>query len=362
MTTIFKLKLLSILLFFSIRCFGTNSAVILQYHHVSENTPATTSISPATLVDHIEWLNTNEFLILPLEEIITTLQGNKSFAQPKVAAITFDDANRSVCETAWPILQQYNLPFTLFISTEAVNKRFQSQCTWEQLKQMTSSGLMTPANHSHRHLNMISGELTKDIDAWQRAMREEIKIAQELIQQNLGKTSTLFAYPYGEYNSSLTTIVKEADLIGFGQHSGAISSKSDFSALPRFPASGTFSNLETLSTKLLSLDFPVTKSASVENPIALNSLNNPPRLTLTFSDTSLLNTTRCYNNSGESLGTIKQGSELVISSLNKLNVGRHRYTCTSKSPFPNRFYWLSHQWLIEDAEDNSFSSFFEKMF
>ncbi len=323
-----------------------SSAVILQYHHVSDTTPPSTSISPEKFKAHINWIKENQVLVLALPDIIKTLQTNRNFSHDKVLAITFDDANRSVCDIAWPILKKHQLPFTLFISTETVEKDYQSQCSWSQLKEMSASGLMTPANHSHRHLNMISGEISTHPDKWKQAMREDILKAQALIEDKVGNASRLFAYPFGEYNSALSTLVTELGFTGFGQQSGAIGYQSDFSALPRFPASEQFANLDTLSTKILSLAFPAKFLASVNNPIRIDSLDNPPNLTLVFTDKTILNSTRCYNSAGHPLPISIGENKLNVSSSDKLELGRHRYTCTSKSPFPNRFYWLSHQWLI----------------
>tara|TARA_R110001592_G_scaffold359369_2_gene665906 strand:- start:13329 stop:14363 length:1035 start_codon:yes stop_codon:yes gene_type:complete len=337
---------LSCLFLLATKSLANSSAVILQYHHVSEKTPLSTSISPEQFKAHIQWITENEFQVLSLPEIVRTLEDKKEFSHSKVLALTFDDANSSVCETAWPILKKHALPFTLFISTEAVEKNYTSQCSWNILKEMYESGLMTPANHSHQHLNMISSSLLKNKE-WTNLMRDEVLKAQSLIEQRIGKASMLFAYPYGEYNAALSKIITELGFTGFGQQSGAVGHQSDFSALPRFPASGQFAKLETLSSKLYSLAFPADFLPSADNPISLDSIDNPPRIKIAPSDRNLLKTTNCYNSRGESLPTKIQGEFLIVQSATKLQPGRHRSTCTSKSNIPDRFYWYSHQWLVE---------------
>lgn len=344
-------KLLSFLTFFFISstlCFANSSAVILQYHHVSDDTPYSTSITPKQFKKHIQWLKDNNFKVLSLPELVSTLKNNKEFKQINNVAITFDDANRSVCEIAWPVLKKYKLPFTLFISTEAVENNFQSQCTWADLKEMHESGLMTPANHSHRHLNMVSSPLLHDSN-WTSLMQNEVLKAQQLIEQRIGHTSMFFAYPFGEYNLALEQLISSLGFIGFGQQSGAVGHQSNFSALPRFPASGQFANLETLSTKLFSLAFPATFTASSENPIQFAEKHNPPYLTARFSDKNLLSSTNCFNSAGQALETKIQGDSLIAQASTKLDAGRHRYTCTSTSHIPKRFYWYSHQWLVEES-------------
>lgn len=342
-------------------CFANSSAVILQYHHVSDDTPASTSISPSGFKAHLEWIKEHQFEVLSLPEIISNLQTQKRFNSSKVLAITFDDANRSVCETAWPILKEYNFPFTLFISTEGVEKSFQSQCSWSQLKEIYQSGLMTVANHSHTHLNMVSGELLERSD-WSTRVKNEITTAQHLIETHIGEASHLFAYPYGEYNTALASIVSELGFVGVGQHSGAAGFESDFKAIPRFPASGKFADLETLSVKLYSLAFPARLATDTENPIDLNSTHNPPTLRLSISNKKILNATNCFDGQGEKLPTKVERDTLIIQAKEALSTGRHRYTCTSKSEQDNRFYWLSHQWLIEDTKPGWFNNLYNRWF
>ncbi len=337
----------------SMQSFANSSAIILQYHHVSESTPHSTSISPEQFIAHLDWINDNNFEVMALPELVSTLQNKQEFAHDKVVAITFDDANRSVCKTAWPILKKYKLPFTLFISSEAVKRDYQSQCSWDELKEMYNSGLMTPANHSHQHLHMVSNSLLENMNEWRAFTKNEILKAQSLIETNIGYASTLFAYPYGEYNANLTSMISELGFTGFGQQSGAIGFGSDFSALPRFAASGQFANLETLSVKLNSLFFPAKFLPSTDNPILLDSQQNPPKLIMTAPVKSLLHSTNCFNSSGKALKLIKDHGSLIISADTKLEPGRHRYSCTSRSHIPGRFYWFSHQWLIEDVTDHA---------
>ena len=346
----------------SMHSFANSSAVILQYHHVSDSTPHSTSISPEQFITHLDWINDNNFEVMALPELVSTLQNKQEFAHDKVVAITFDDANRSVCKIAWPLLKKYKLPFTLFISSEAVKRDYLSQCSWDELKEMYHSGLMTPANHSHQHLNMVSNALLKDMKEWRTLTKNEILKAQSLIETNVGHASSLFAYPYGEYNTASSSIVTELGFTGFGQQSGAIGFESDFSALPRFPASGQFANLETLSVKLNSLFFPAKFLPSTDNPILLDSQQNPPKLIMTAPVKSLLHSTNCFNSSGKALKLIKDHGSLIISADTKLEPGRHRYSCTSRSNIPERFYWFSHQWLIEEDIENTVSFSLSKIF
>lgn len=324
-----------------------SSAAILQYHHVSDSTPPSTSVTPQMFVAHLDWLEDNHFIILPLDKVISTLQAGKSFEHNRVVSITFDDANLSVCDEAWPILKKREIPFTLFINSGPLEKGFSSQCSWDDLKAMQDSELMIAGNHAHSHLYMIRDMHKQSQSAWENTMREEILKTERLIEKHLGIKTDYFAYPYGEYNTELEALVKELGYIGFGQHSGAVGHESDFLGLPRFPASGQFAKLETLSTKLNSLAFPAEVKALSENPIALNAKNNPPILQLTLKQD--LKNVNCFDSStGEQIPTQREGNVIITKNEHPLTEGRHRYNCTSASNEAERFYWISHQWVVED--------------
>lgn len=339
---------LLVLLFFCHGLHAANgtSAVILQYHNVSPDTPASTSVTPNQFLAHLDWLEQHDFHILPLTDVINTLVQKKTFASDRIAAITFDDANRSVCDQAWPILQARQIPFTLFISTGLIEENAPCQCSWAQLQQMAASGLMTAGNHSHTHPHMISLQALSDPHSWQLMVNREIGKAQALIRQHLGVESRFFAYPYGEYNLQLAEEIRKRGMVGFGQHSGAISYWSDFRALPRFPASGLYASLETLPIKLLSLAFPATATLSADSPIPADSADNPPTLILALTQ-PLSHKVNCYTGQGVAIPTQEGENSIEATSTKALAPGRHRYNCTSLSNEAGRYYWLSHQWLIE---------------
>lgn len=332
-------------LLLSLTSWATGSAVVLQYHHVSEDTPRSTSVSPAELESHIHWLQQNHFSIRSLPDILDQLQASEPSLNKHVVAISFDDANLSVCEQAWPILEKYNVPFTLFINTDPIERNFDSQCSWKSLQAMHNSGLMTVGNHSKQHLHMLERSPMQSEKEWLMTMRKEIVEAQQTLDKQFGPSPKLFAYPYGEFNQALKKLVKALGYIGFGQQSGAIGQNSDFAALPRFPASAQFANLDTLSVKLFSLPFPGKELSLQDNPLEPESAVNPPTLSIQL-DKHLPNPINCFNAQGEAIAHKLHENRLEVSAETRLPSGRHRYTCTSLSNEPGRYYWLSHQWLV----------------
>jgi peptidoglycan/xylan/chitin deacetylase (PgdA/CDA1 family) len=119
--------------------FSADSAVILQYHHFGDDTPPSTSVTMAQFRSHLDYLKTGGFTVLPVEEIVDRLRNGKPLPEG-CTGITIDDAYTSVYERAFPLLREYGYPFTVFVTTEGVDKRFDSYMTWEQMRSMIPGG------------------------------------------------------------------------------------------------------------------------------------------------------------------------------------------------------------------------------
>ena len=84
-------------------CFADEHAIVLQYHHVSNDTPASTSVSPERFEQHLNWLADNGYHVMPLSEIVRLLQERKPLPERSVA-ITLDDGYSNNYSEAYPRL------------------------------------------------------------------------------------------------------------------------------------------------------------------------------------------------------------------------------------------------------------------
>lgn len=342
-----RIALLCFSLLFSFSSFAeSGSLVVLQYHFIGDKTPRTTSVTLDELKSHVQWLRDNNFTIKALDVALKDIQEDKYQSTDRIAAITFDDSHVTVCDAAWPYFKAEKIPFTFFINSDPIERNFQSQCTVEQLQEMAESGLVIMGNHGKHHAHMVDKSDFADDKAWLAAVTEEIDATHAFIEKHFKNQPLLFAYPYGEYNKTIQDLLKARGYIAFGQQSGAISKHSDFLGLPRFPLSGRYSNLKTIPDKLNSLAFPATIETSSDNPIAKDSKANPPKLTLHLNK-SLSHAVDCFLASGSPVKVQTSKDKVVVQHNEALGEGRQRYNCTSRSQQAGRFYWFSHQWLID---------------
>ena len=335
----------STLLLVSSSSMAADSAVILLYHHVAEDTPPSTSISPANFDAHLRYLRDNDFNVIALDRMIDSLRSGQSLPEKSVV-ITFDDGYSSIFDEAFPMLESYGYPFTLFLSTQPIDDGLSNYMTWDQIRQMSAADVII-ANHMVDHPYML--ELKDNESDSQRLTRlqEDLLKAEQRIEQETGQSHRYLAYPYGEYDPAIKSLLEELDFVGLAQNSGAVGPASDFLALPRFPLASIYANLDTASTKFATLPFTVTQ-VRPNSPV---TSDRSPSAVLKFEDGNYnLSQIGCFANSKPIPMTWldREQGLLELTPQERYAGRRWRYICTAPDPDSNRYYWYSMQWINLD--------------
>lgn len=329
----------------------SHALVVLQYHHVDDTSPSSTSVSPQQFLQHMQLIEDLGLEVVDLESASRKLLNNKPHqinsqpdSKPQVA-ISFDDAYYSIYANAYPELKRRNWPFTIFVNTQAVNEKNRGIMSWSHIKELVDNGVSI-ANHtvSHAHLPSIPADLS--LTQW---LDQEVLTAQQELLRRLGKVGNMLAYPYGEFTLAMIPWLEQYDLLAFGQQSGPIGELSHPLALSRFPASGIYADLASLKTKLLSLALPIEKS-QLKNPI-ITEENNPPELNITLLKRDYDGERiQCFASQQGTINTkielINNEQTLTTQAPLPLNGKRGRYNCTVMSSEKGRFYWYSQPWQM----------------
>mgnify|MGYP000415695106 CR=1 FL=1 len=320
-------------------------AVILQYHHVSDTTPKSTSITPAQFEVHLKYLQEHSFNVIPLSQMMDKIK-NQQPLKDKTVAITFDDAYTDVLTQAKPLLDQFNYPYTIFVNPGIIARNSSAYLSWVQLKALADEGVII-ANHGYEHdsLTRITDNSTQE--QWLAAQTTLLLESERIIKEKTGQSWQYYAYPYGEYSPAIQKWAKENNFIAFSQQSGAVGLDTDLTSVPRFPASMPYDKLSGLRDKLNSLPFNIQLQGEEGNTIFEYKQTTSISFTIAADDfyKSGLN---CYISG---LGKQKihwQGdNQFTINFSGDLPVGRVRCNCTAASiSKPGRYYWYSKPWFI----------------
>ena len=176
---------------------------IFLYHHIvkeeSEIQYDYMQTTEKTFEEQIRGLENLGYHFISYQDLIDYNNGQKKLYK-KSCVLTFDDGCKDIYTNAYPILQKYNIPFTMFVVTNAVGA--DGCASWEELKEMQDSGLALIASHStnHTEFNKLSVEETL----------ENVDSSYKALEENLGEQKTkVFTYPYGLYSQEQLEPLKE---------------------------------------------------------------------------------------------------------------------------------------------------------
>lgn len=152
-----------------------------------------------------------------MNEVVKVGQAVFADSQPpgerdkRFIAVTFDDGFQSFVDNALPILNERNIPATIFISTAYIGQRpgwitrkdhrnyDESVVTKKQISEFGLYKILV-GSHSvtHRRLAAIG----------EKEARAELAISRRELEKIVGKEINLFSFPYGSHNKETINLAK----------------------------------------------------------------------------------------------------------------------------------------------------------
>ena len=170
---------------------------ILLYHNFVTTVPDSDSDNfnyintPQSFEENIKTFIENGYTIMSMSELNDVLNG-KAELPSKPILITFDDGYFSNYEYIYPILKQYNIKASIFVTTDKVGKEINGikYLGWAECLEMQNSGLVEIFSHSKKHVSYDKFPVSE--------LRKDVIESYKIIEENLGKKGVkVFAYPFG---------------------------------------------------------------------------------------------------------------------------------------------------------------------
>lgn len=121
----------------------------------------------------------------------------------KFACLTFDNATADNLRSIAPRLAKLGVTATLFVATKNVGAQPQAVVTWNDLKELSAKGWeIGSLGHDTVDLTAVSESEQKQL----------IGRARALMASHLGEAPRSFAYPFGAYDATTVSSLKE---VGF---------------------------------------------------------------------------------------------------------------------------------------------------
>ena len=222
---------------FLLQCFCTLLAwlwgvpvrpVVLMYHSF-DSTGWRYGLDPRSLDRQIQHLLKKRHIV-PLRKIVDMLCGTAPWSENDIA-ITIDDGYLDTYEVFFPLAKKYKIPFTLFLTTDLSLKPQLGNLprpTWDMIREMADSGLVTFGLHGHNHTHFTTVLDTGLID-------QEINHSIDLMKSRLQREVPYVAYPSGKYNKKVLDLMRSMSDIqaGFTARPGFITPETNLLEIPR---------------------------------------------------------------------------------------------------------------------------------
>ena len=272
-----------------------------MYHRFDENKYPSTNIKIEDFKKQLDLIEKQNIHFVNPKNFEYELVSNKI---KRKILLTIDDAFLSFYDNAWPILKEKKIPFILFVSTREVGSF--NYMTWEQIKELQKNNFVEIGNHSHSHEYLV--------DEASSLIKDDIIKSIKIFENNLGKNSDFFSYPFGEFSIDFKNIIKSLNFkYAFGQHSGVLDNTKDFFELPRFPINEKYGDLKRFKTLTKTLPLKYKSLFPLEK--YLSQSKNPPEVKIEFFENiKNINKITCYSNEGN----IWQKSKIIF--MNKRNI------------------------------------------
>lgn len=250
---------------------------ILSYHEIAEPGQALTpqyAVSPTLFVRQIDWLRNRGYHFVSIDDVLADAAGKKPLPE-RAVLITFDDGYRSVYEHAWPILKLFKIPAVVAVvgawedeEDSAASINFDGRAiardrlmTWQQLKELSASGLIEIGSHSfdlHRGLvgnpqgNLQPAATTRlwlkaknryeSEPEYQARVGADLKRSSREIRRHIGRAPRVIAWPYGRYNTYLRQQAEQLGMrVGLTLDDGANRADTPLWGLRRILVTGSLS-------------------------------------------------------------------------------------------------------------------------
>lgn len=197
---------------------------IVMYHHIlKEQTRLNKyTISPQEFRQDMEYIKNGGYTPIFLTELVESTRGGVPLPS-KPVVITFDDGYESFYEYIYPILKEYGYKAVFSVVGQYTDQYSEaddhhirySHCTWEQLKEMSDSGLVEIGNHSYNlHVNKNGRHGAKkkqgeNVEAYEEVLKKDIGLMQERCYEYLGEYPTVFTYPFGQISKDALPVIKK---------------------------------------------------------------------------------------------------------------------------------------------------------
>lgn len=200
---------------------------ILMYHRIVHGVAGvpqpTFNVRPEQFRLQLAGLLALGYRVWPLRAMLDQVRQGGPIP-PRALVVTFDDGYECVYTQAFPVLKELGVPATVFLATgflgqqdpfpfdewSAAGSSRVTADAWRpltiaQAAEMADCGLVELGSHTHQHVDYRRREAS---------FADDLHTSLAALDRHFGQTDATFAFPFGYFDAALSTVAREAGLLG----------------------------------------------------------------------------------------------------------------------------------------------------
>ncbi|MFK5947472.1 MAG: poly-beta-1,6-N-acetyl-D-glucosamine N-deacetylase PgaB [Methylococcales bacterium] len=226
-----------------------NSFIALCYHDIRNDLTDDLdsdqfAIGSDALIAQFSWLKAHNYHVISIDDLMKAMKGEKNLPE-KAILLSFDDGYASVYKILFPLLKAYHYSAVVAVVGTWLQPKMNTMVhygdrylkprsdflSWQQIKEMSDSGLVEIASHSYnlhhgilanpqgnvepaavtRAYNKGSQTYSNDHQYRQRILTD-LQRNSALIKKHTGKRPRVMVWPYGEYSYETIELAAKAGM------------------------------------------------------------------------------------------------------------------------------------------------------
>ncbi len=227
---------------------------VLGYHDFSPTLPETEMrIRTAKFRWQMQALRDRGITVISLADFIAWKKNDGSKTLPeKSALITIDDGWLSVYTDAFPILREFNYPFTMYLYKNYVDRGGKSLSS-AMIREMIAAGA-TIGSHSvsHPYPKVVKKNQRQGPEVYRAFLQKELGDSKKFLESKFGQAISTYVYPGGFFTPEMFPIARENGYTHmFTVLPGKVNHSTPDETLPRYVILGTHDHIFELSTQFV---------------------------------------------------------------------------------------------------------------
>jgi peptidoglycan/xylan/chitin deacetylase (PgdA/CDA1 family) len=222
---------------------------VLGYHDFSETQPETAMrIRTSKFRKQMETIRQLGIAVISLDDFTAWKRGERTIPGKSIL-ITLDDGWKSVYTDAFPILKEFNYPYTLFLYKNYVDGGGKALTT-PMIQEMIKAGA-TIGSHSvsHPYPVTVKSFRKKGPDAYDAYLRKEMGESKRFLESKFGIKAATYSYPGGFFTEEMLPLGKEFGYTqAFTVLPGKVKQSTPDQTIPRYMILGNYDKIFEFAT------------------------------------------------------------------------------------------------------------------